>query len=168
MNVAIRQYEASDYDACRSLWVQLTQHHRDVYDDPEIGGDDPGSAIDEYLANPERRETWIAAVDGQVVGMGGLIVQGEEGMIEPVVVSRQYRSRGIGRQLVQHVVREAGKANVRFLGVQPVARNEQALSFFVGLGFTLLGHLDLFQDLSPSTDRKWLSSIRVHGHELRY
>ena len=37
----VRGYEARDLEACRGLWVELTQKHRDIFDSPEIGGDDP-------------------------------------------------------------------------------------------------------------------------------
>ena len=100
--------------------------------------------------------------------MSGLIVHGEAGKIEPVVLSAECRLQGVGSALVQYVVQEAKKSGVRFLSVQPVARNKDAISFFVGLGFDLLGHLDLFQDLARSPNRAWLSGISIHGHELRY
>jgi GNAT superfamily N-acetyltransferase len=168
MTTDIREYRQSDFDACRCLWVELTQRHRDIYEDPMIGGDDPGHGFEGYLANPERRGTWVAEIDGEVVGMSGLIVHGEEAEIEPVVVSARYRSRGIGAALVQHAVREAKNEGVRFLSVRPVARNKEAISFFVRLGFNLLGQVDLFQDLSAEAERKWLPGITLHGHKLQY
>ena len=48
--VSVRPFEPRDADACRQLWVELTEWHRRVFDSPEIGGDDPGSAFDEHLA----------------------------------------------------------------------------------------------------------------------
>lgn len=168
MSAIIREYRESDFDACRSLWAELTQRHRDIYEDPAIGGDDPGHGLEAYLANAERRGTWVAEVDGRVVGMSGLIAHGEEGEIEPVVVSACYRSQGIGSALVQRAVQEARSKAVRFLSVRPVARNKEAISFFTKLGFNLLGHVDLFQDLSTESKRKWLPGITLHGHDLRY
>ena len=56
----IRAYEPSDYDACRALWLELTERHRLIYDDPTIGAPDPGSAFDDYLDNPSRTCTWVA------------------------------------------------------------------------------------------------------------
>ena len=168
MNTVIREYRESDFDACRSLWAELTQRHRDIYEDPAIGGDDPGHGLEGYMANAELRVTWVAEIDGKVVGMSGLIMHGEEAGIEPVVVSSQYRLQGIGAALVQRVIQEAKNKGVRFLSVRPVARNKEAISFFVRLGFNLLGHVDLFQDLSGEPERKWLSGIAFHGHTLRY
>ena len=48
-NVGIREYASADYSACRMLWVELTEHHRRIYEDPSIGGDDPGGAFDDVI-----------------------------------------------------------------------------------------------------------------------
>ena len=168
MSTAIRIYEHGDYNACRALWVELTQRHREIYEDPGIGGDDPGKGFDAYLANPNRRATWVAELDGKVVGIAGLICHGEEAEVEPVVVTAVHRSQGIGRSLVDHAVGHAREMGVRFLNVRPVARNAEAISFFVEAGFNLIGHVDLFQDLSPSAGRQWKPGIVIHGKSLRY
>ena len=33
----VREHEEADRDACRGLWAQLTQWHRDLYKDQTIG-----------------------------------------------------------------------------------------------------------------------------------
>jgi len=164
----IRRYRPQDYDMCRALWAELTEHHREVYDDPSIGGDDPGHWFDAYLANPERRASWVVEVQGRIVALAGLVTDGEEIEIEPVVVSSRYRSKGIGTMLVRHVLEEARCIGVGSVSVSPVARNSQAISFFVRLGFDLLGHVQLFQDLSDRSPSRWKSGISIHGHRLRY
>lgn len=63
-DVIVRDYASADYPACRMLWVELTEHHRRIYEDPSIGGDDPGGAFDDYLAVPERVASWVADLDG--------------------------------------------------------------------------------------------------------
>ena len=45
----IRKYGPSDIEPCRALWSEMTQHHRDIYDDPSIGGDNPGLEFDNHL-----------------------------------------------------------------------------------------------------------------------
>jgi len=162
------KYRAADYGACRALWAELTEHHRLIYGDPSIGGDDPGAGIDEYLANPARQATWVAEADGAVVGLAGLIVRGKEAEIEPIVVSSAHRSRGVGRTLVRRAVESAINTGIRFLSVRPVARNVEAISFFADCGFDILGHVELFQDLRPQEGRNWKSAIALHGIRLRY
>ena len=164
----IREYRAVDYDACRRLWVQLTERHRQIYGDATIGGDNSGAGLDDYLCNPNRRVTWVAEMQGSVAGMTGLIVHGDEAEVEPVVVSEKFRSRGVGRALVAQAISESKKIGVRFLSAQPVMRNVESVTFFIENGFNIAGHIDLFQDLQPERGREWKPGITLHGRELRY
>jgi GNAT superfamily N-acetyltransferase len=171
MNISIREYEDSDYAACRSLWGELAQHHAEIYEGPSIPGDDPGRGFDDYLGRVDRCFTCVSEVGDKVVGLAGLLSAHEMsdgGEIEPVVVTNSLRSKGIGTKLVERVVKEAKKRGVRFLRIRPVARNERAISLYVRLGFDLMGHVDLFQDLSKSTDRTWKTGITIHGNMLKY
>jgi putative acetyltransferase len=169
VNLTIRPYTPADLAACRALWVELTQRHRDIYADQSIGGADPSSYFDTaYLRLPNLRGPWVVELDGRVVGLSGLLVDGDHGEVEPVVVAADVRSQGVGQRLVEHVIAEARAAGVRLLSVRPVARNVEAIDFFVRAGFGALGHVDLFQDLSASPDRQLKSGITLHGHELRY
>ena len=168
MKITIRDYEPFDSSACRPLWGELAQHHARIYEDPSIAGNDPGRGFEPYMDNAQRQCAWVAEVEGQVVACVGLIVYGEEAEIAPVIVCSTYRGKGIGAALVRHAVEEAKRLGVRFLSIRPVARNEGVFRLFVRLGFALVGHIDLFQDLSQSSDRKWKPGIVVHGNELRY
>lgn len=168
MGVRIRKYRTIDFDACRELWAQLTEHHREIYGDPTIGGDDPGRGIEPYLSNQNVRGPWVAERNGGIVGLGGLIVHDEEAEVEPLVVASKYRSQGIGNTLLDYLVREAKRMGVRFLSVRPVARNVGVVTWFVDAGFDLVGHIDLFQDLSASSEREWKPGMTIHGKKVRY
>jgi N-acetylglutamate synthase-like GNAT family acetyltransferase len=164
--ISIRAYEDGDLDHCRRLWAQLTEHHREIYGDPSIGGDDPGLFFDDHLARVGPAHIWVAVDDGVVRGMVGLIVDGEEAEIEPVVVARDCRGDGVGRQLLTRAVAEARQLGVRFLSIAPVARNHRAIELFVREGFATVGRIELFTELRPS-DRQWKDGITLHGLPLR-
>ena len=164
----IRKYQSSDIDFCRSLWIELTQRHRDIYNDQTIGGDNPGIIFDSYLNNDKLQGPWVAEDDGYVVGLTGLLVEGEQADIEPLIVSKTYRNKGIGMALIERAMGEAKKLKVRFLSVKPVARNVEAISFFVEAGFNITGHIDLFQDLLDSSEREWKTGIIIHENKLKY
>lgn len=166
MDTSIRAYEPGDRDACRALWRELTEHHRELYADPSIGGADPGDRFDEYLAHADFVAAWVAVQGGEVVGLTGLL-RGEEGTeIEPVVVRRPARGQGIGRRLVEHVMAEARGRGERSLSIRPVARNASAIRHFLRAGFTTVGRIELFQSLEPS-DRTWQPGVTMHGLDLR-
>ncbi len=168
MNISVRPYEPSDLDACRALWRELTQRHRDIYADPTIGGGDPGSEFDAHLAHPQLAGIWVVDGDARVVGLCGLLIDGAEGEVEPIVVASTERSKGIGRQLLGHAAQEAKTRGVRFLSVRPVARNIEAISFFSNAGFGLIGHVELFMELSDDTGREWKDGITIHRNDLKY
>ena len=150
------------------MWAELTEHHRELYGDPTIGGDDPGSGFDEYLETPERVASWVAVIDGEVVGLTGLFDHGPSGEVEPVVVTGARRHQGIGRALIGRVVSVATQRGYEYLAIRPVARNVTAVGSFYELGFrTLGGHIDLTMDLQDRRHR-WRDGVNLHGLDFRY
>ena len=168
LGVVVRDYAPADHAACRMLWAELTEHHRRIYEDPSIGGDDPGAGFEGYLAMPERVASWVAEIDGQVAGLTGLLDRGTSGEVEPVVVTDRLRGRGIGRLLIERAAAEAVARGHEYLAIRPVARNVSAIRRFHDAGFqTLGGHVDLTMDLA-SRRHGWLDGARLHGLEFRY
>ena len=167
MNLVIREYRSDDLEAGRRLWYELTQRHRDIYGDPKIGGDDPGHLFDEYLENPALAGPWVVEWDQAVVALGGLLLEGAEAELEPVVVLTRCRNRGVGTRLIEFLIDEARRRGARSLSVRPVARNAEAMACFRRAGFTTLGHVELFQDLT-ARGRKWKRGISLHGKDYEY
>lgn len=164
-SVAIRRFEHDDAPACRSLWAELTEWHRELYDDPSIGGEDAGSGLDRYLEEFGDAPMWVAERDGSVVGFVGLIVRGNQGEVEPVVVSEELRRQGIGRLLVDVALDAARSRGLGQVKVRPVARNEQAIGFFHTLGFRAIGHVELLLDLKRPRSY-WRSGERLAGRDF--
>lgn len=167
MSVRIRSFEPSDLEACRQLWVELTQWHREIYASPGIGGDDPGKKFDEHLSRVGVEHVWVAEENGQPVGMVGLIPSTGESELEPIVVARERRGRGVGDALARVVIDAARQRGDRFLSTKPVARNDPALRFFHGLGFDVLGQLELFVDLRSAEEQAWQNGPNLAGRTFR-
>ncbi len=163
----IRQYQHGDLNVCRELWADLTQHHRDLYRDPSIGGEAPGLHFDRHLERVGPQHIWVAELDGRVVGFAGLILYDSEAELEPIVVSNGCRSRGVGQALVERVIAEARLSGVRYLSVRPVARNLAAIRFFYRQGFQLLGQPEFFMDLKPPAVDPWQPGPEVFGCSFR-
>jgi GNAT superfamily N-acetyltransferase len=164
----IRQYEPPDVDRCRSLWAEMTQHHRDIYDDQSIGGDDPGLEFDKHLASVGPERVWVATIGEEIVGLVSLIQHDQEAEVEPIVVSSQHRGGGIGRDLLNHAVEEARALGALYVSVKPVARNEEAVCFFHKAGFRTLGHIQMFMWLGPSDPGKWRPGPELFGMPFDY
>jgi GNAT superfamily N-acetyltransferase len=167
-DVIVREYASTDYAACRTLWEELTEHHRRIYEDPSVGGTDPGAAFDDYLVSPGRLLSWVADIDRQVVGLTGLLDHGANAEVEPIVVTGRLRGRGIGRLLLERVITEAAARGYEYLSIRPVARNVSAIRRFHAAGFrTLGGHIDLTMDLTDRRHR-WLEGVSLHDLKFRY
>jgi len=117
----IRKYQPRDLEQCRALWKELTDWHREIYQDPTIGGVHPEEDFNKHLTNIGPDLIWVAVHNSQVIGFTGLIIKGNEAEIEPVIVSKAYRRKGIGKQLVETVINQARNKGIRFLNVKPVA-----------------------------------------------
>jgi N-acetylglutamate synthase-like GNAT family acetyltransferase len=166
LTVSVRDYKLRDRDACTGLWVQLTQHHRDIYGDQTIGGNDPSSWFDKYLEKKQPAHVWVAEIDGQVVGFVGAIMKGGVRFeLEPIVVARDFRSSGVGSTLVQRVIDAAREAGLRGVEVYPAARNAPAIRFFHRHGFDVLGQLELMLDLAKP--ERWREGERLAGRDFR-
>jgi N-acetylglutamate synthase-like GNAT family acetyltransferase len=168
MDVVVRGYEERDRDACRALWRELTQTHRDLYADQSSGGDrDPGGYFDEHLERAGAERIWVAEAGGRVVGFTSVLVDGEQpaGELEPVVITADARGSGVGRALVERAVAAARELGLRRLDVRPVARNEAAIRFFHRLGFDTLGQLELMLYLAEP--KNWPVRERVAGRDFR-
>ncbi len=159
MSPEVRNYDEADREACRALWTDLTQHHRDLYDSQQIGGDDPGALFDEHLAMVGPARIWVAAGPTGIIGMVGMIEKDGEVELEPIVVSPEHRGSGVGRALAQAVFRAAADLGVNRVTTRPVARNDRTLSFFHDLGFTTVGQLELIHDFDRHD--RWRPGLEV-------
>jgi len=161
----IRKYQNNDREHCRALWRELTEWHREIYQDPTIGGEHPEDYFDKHLVTVGPEQLWVAIHNSTVVGLVGLMLNGEEAEIEPLIVSKAYRRKGIGTKMIETVVSEAHKKEVKFLNIKPVARNISTIKFLHKLGFQNLGHIDIFMDLS---NRSWKTGLEIFGCEFNY
>ena len=168
MNITIRKYQDGDFESCKLLWQELTQHHRNIYLDQSIGGDDPGIYFERYLQKTELAGLWVAEGDSAVIGMAGLLINHEEAEIEPIVIRSEYRSQGLGTHLIEKLKTEAKERGVEYLSIRPVARNVEAIQCFYRAGFSFLGHIDMFLDLTEEGIQGWKDGITIHGHAFHY
>jgi len=165
MSLVIRNYREDDREQCRSLWRELTKWHREIYQDQTIGGEHPEDYFDKHLAKVGSERLWVAVDDPRVVGLVGLIVEGNEAEIEPLIVCKGYRGRGVGKQLIETVISEARKIGVRLLNIRPVARNMKTIKFLHKQGFKNLGYVELFMDFS---DYVWKQGPEIFGCKFNF
>ncbi len=165
MNVEVRNYRDTDREQCRSLWGELVEWHREIYQDSKIGGEHPEYCFDQHLSVVGSNRLWVASYDCKIVGLIGLIVKDNDAEIEPLILSKDYRHNKIGKQLVERVISEARQIGIRYLDVAPVARNSNAISFFHKMGFVNMGKVEMFMDF---TGRRWKSGLKLNDHNFNF
>ena len=136
-----------------------------IYQDPSIGGSTPEDYFDEHLAKVGVDNLWVTILDSKVVGFAGLIVNEEEAEIEPLIISKPYRNRGIGKRVIETIIAEAQRLNMKFLSVKPVARNREAIKFFYKQGFRNIGHIEVFIDFSK---QEWKKGLNLFDLQFNY
>jgi len=162
--IKIRNYRNVDKEACRLLWRELTEHHREIYQEPTIGGEQSEDYFDKYLKKVGPAKIWIAIIDSKVVGLTGLDVSDYEAEIEPLIVTKTHRNKGVGTKLLEKVIAEARTIGTS-LNVSPVARNVEAIRFFHKAGFNKLGRVQMFIGFS---NRTWKRYLELYGCKLEY
>jgi N-acetylglutamate synthase-like GNAT family acetyltransferase len=115
------------------VWGELAAYHSALYDAVALATRDPAAAVDAYL---EVGRLWIANEDDQVVGIAGTVATGSTAELEPVVVDRTARRRGIGRLLVEAAVADALAQGAQQVFVRPAARNVDAIRSSTPAGST--------------------------------
>jgi len=165
---SIRSYRNSDRNACRKLWRQLAEKHAQIYSDPNIAKNGVEDYFDQHLKRVGPRRIWVAVLNAEVVGFVGLVTSADsedDGEIEPLIVHRDHRGRGIGKGLTVFAAEAAKKLGVKYVTVRPVARNIEALGFFRNAGFDTVGRIELFMDL---TGKEWKKGLELHGLKYEY
>lgn len=161
----VRKFREADREQCRSLWRELTEWHRKIYQDPKIGGEHPEEYFDKHLAKVGPENLWVAKIGSDIIGLAGLIIEGNEAEIEPLIVSKAYRGKGVGKKLLETVISEARKIGVRLLCIKPVARNVKTIRLLYEQGFKTLGEIELFMDFSSYN---WKRGPKLFGCKFNY
>jgi GNAT superfamily N-acetyltransferase len=93
------------------------------------------------LDEPELGKLFVARVDGKVVGMANALITistaegGRALLLEDVVIHRDHRGGGLGRQLVEHVLKWAKQRGIVRVTLLADRDNQPALDFYRKQGF---------------------------------
>jgi GNAT superfamily N-acetyltransferase len=110
---------------------------------------DAGAGFEDYLTRLDLSGMWVAHSERDgVVGFVGLTLDGRAGAVDPVVVTRRLRGRGIGRALLGTVAAEGRRRGLAQLTVSPSARDHAALRSLHAAGFGSVSSVTLAYPLS--------------------
>ncbi|GAB7049236.1 GNAT family N-acetyltransferase [Catenuloplanes indicus] len=156
-----------DHGVGRQLWGELTERHRELYDDPGYGGADPTAAFEEYLTRLDLSGVWVADhPEAGVIGLVGLIADGRRGAVEPIVVADGHRGAGVATTMLGFLAEEARRRGLTSLTVSPETRNVEAIGCLHAAGFTVLSSVELTLDLGRKPTA-WRDGPQLHALDFR-
>jgi GNAT superfamily N-acetyltransferase len=99
----------------------------------------------ERLLRSDADATWVAEVDGELVGLVGIHVSqvlaydGDAAKVSEIVVDDRYRRQGIGARLMEVAEDEARRLGCTVLFLTTAERRKDAHAFYRKLGFEETG-----------------------------
>lgn len=137
-DLRIRRYRDTDARATRSVFeravrVTAAAHYTAEQLAAWVPDDPVGAVLDDWTARRAAVTTWVAELDGSVVGFTDLDV--ETGYLDMLFVDPDAGRRGIGSALISQVLDEARAVGLREVTVQ-ASRTAQPV--FVRHGFVVV------------------------------
>lgn len=124
----IRLMIVDDYQEVYSLWLRTPGMGLNNVDDSREG-------IEKYLRrNPGT--CFVAEDDGKLIGVIMAGHDGRRGFIYHTTVDADYRRQGLGRRLVEHVLKALEAEGINKVALVAFGRNELGNAFWEQAGFT--------------------------------
>lgn len=118
----IREMEAADVEAASRLESEAFSM--------------PWSARDFLeMVEADYASYYVAELEGRIIGCCGIRNIAGEGEITNVVVKAPYRNQGIGRQLMEYMLKKAAEQNITVCTLEVRLSNEPAIRLYESLGF---------------------------------
>jgi GNAT superfamily N-acetyltransferase len=137
MSIQIEFATAADLPYMADLLAELFALEKDFHPDR----DKQIKGLRTILDEPELGKLFVLRVDGKVAGMANALftISTAEGgralLLEDVIVSREHRGSGLGRQLVEYVLNWAKLRGIVRITLLADRENQPAQAFYRKLGF---------------------------------
>jgi ribosomal protein S18 acetylase RimI-like enzyme len=124
-----------------ALTEQIAHYY--AHDDIPFDASRVAAAL-ENMMRVDRGRAWLVRVDGALVGYAIVVWSysieygGIEAVLDELYLSPQARGSGLGRSVMEHIVREAKNAGAVVLRLETEAENSAARAFYAKLGFEAL------------------------------
>jgi len=138
-NMIIEKMEIDDYEEIHQIWSNSNGVTLRAVDDSREG-------IERFLKrNPNNN--FVCRVNGIIIGSILCGHDGRKGFIYHTVVNEKCRNRGIGKKLVENVIKSLEEENITKIGVLVNSDNKSGNDFWESLGFEYFN--DLYYRILP-------------------
>lgn len=99
------------------------------------------AGLEKILNNPEIGEILVLLLDNKVIGMVSLLYSistalgGKVAILEDMIIDKNYRSKGFGKQLLQEAINFSVKRDCLRITLLTDFNNDIAINFYEGFGF---------------------------------
>ncbi len=87
----------------------------------------------------ESKYIYFAMINSDIAGYIVFEHVLDEGHLSNLAVKNEYQKKGVGSELVKHILVKAGKIGLKFLMLEVRVSNEKARNFYAKLGFKEIG-----------------------------
>jgi GNAT superfamily N-acetyltransferase len=97
--------------------------------------------LEQIVVNPSVGEILVLKIDGKVIGMVSLLYSvstalgGKVAILEDMVIGKDFRRRGLGKELLLEAIAFAKRRNCLRLTLLTDFDNESAIGFYQSVGF---------------------------------
>jgi ribosomal protein S18 acetylase RimI-like enzyme len=118
------------------------------------------------LAEPAETRTWVAELDGAIVGFVGTTIRDEHGRprtgeLESIYLLANARGQGIGTQLMDAALRDLAERQVESVTLWVLTANAVARSFYEQAGWRATGETNLLDfDGTPVEELRYELSLK--------
>jgi ribosomal-protein-alanine N-acetyltransferase len=130
----------------------------------------PANAFANELAENKLAHYFIGKLDGNVVAYGGIWVILEDSHITTIAVQPDYRGRGLGEQMLTHLLDEAMARNASWITLEVRESNEIAQKLYRKYGFTNVSvRRAYYSDNNENAVVMWAGNLRgqLYRNRLR-
>lgn len=142
----IRKTTESDIPVVLDLYRQI-----DVNDRHTLSVEEATKILAKFQIYPNY-SLYLAEIDNKIVGTFELLIMdnfahggSKSGIVEDVVIDRNYRSKGLGRKMMEYAMAVCKDNNCYKLTLSSNIHRDKAHTFYENLGFTKHGYSFLIE-----------------------
>ncbi|WP_271629370.1 GNAT family N-acetyltransferase [Caldicellulosiruptor sp. DIB 104C] len=131
----IREMKVEDWQEMMNLW-QTTEGIG-------LGRSDTIEGLEKFL-NRNKGMSFVCEIDSKIVATIMCGHDGRRGFIYHLAVAKDFRSQGIGRQLVEKALQELKKQGIHKCHIFVMKDNEKGKNFWSKMGFQKRNDIEVF------------------------
>lgn len=143
MEILIRTANKKDIDSIYNLLKEL---YETIEDKSGLDIEKAYEKLEFFISN-DNNLTFVAECEGNIVGFISVFIRKTilhtlpSALIEELVVDKNYRGKGIGKRLIEAVIKKCEELNIGEIEVSTEITNINAREFYKSMGFKEKGIL---------------------------